>query len=309
MSGAGFLLLGVLALFVLAGLSLLAGRRQRRHQTEMQARLNDLRGGAVAAADEAGPAVVTADAWSGPAAFQRWQARADVIIQAHHLLAGALLLSGLAAVLTWFLGPVVGLAVPMGIALAAIAILVRLASRRLGAFVDGLPFFLDTLRQLLMVGNSMQQALQKASDNASPALQRYLAPMIRRINNGAPVPESIQWLADRLEVAELHMLAAAVETNFRFGGRMSVVLANLVQILRDRARVERELKAATAEIRMGAIVLCLLPVVVAAIILLTNPSYILFFTDTAQGRHLLIAAAGFQLLGMALMRRVMRLEF
>ena len=78
--------------------------------------------------------------------------------------------------------------------------------------------------------------------------------MIRRIDNGAPIPDAVTWLAARLEVPELHMLATAIETNFRYGGRMSVVLANLVQILRDRARVGRELKAATAEIRFSAIV-------------------------------------------------------
>jgi tight adherence protein B len=151
--------------------------------------------------------------------------------------------------------------------------------------------------------------LLKAAENAAPGMQRYLRPLIRRINNGAPIPDSIQWLAQRLEVPELYMLATAVETNFRYGGRMSVVLANLIQILRDRARVGRELKAATAEIRFGAIVLGVMPLGAAALIGLIQPSYMLFFINTEQGHRLAAIAIGLQVVGTVVMRRIMRLEF
>jgi tight adherence protein B len=307
MNGLGFLLLGVVALFVLAGISLLAGRTQRHQRKQVLERLDELRG--ETPAELAGPNRFVAGAQGGPDFLQLWLTRADITVPPQILVVMAGAVIAAVAVAVWLAGIIAGAATLVVLVLAGVYGLWRLASRRLGAFIEGLPYFLDALRQLLVVGNSVQQGLLKAADNAGPGMQRYLGPLIRRINNGASIPESIQWLAQRLEVPELHMLATAVETNFRYGGRMSVVLANLIQILRSRSRVERELKAATAEIRFGAIVLGLMPLTAAGLIGLIQPSYMMFFVNTEQGHRLAAIAVGLQIIGTVVMRRIMRLEF
>ena len=126
-------------------------------------------------------------------------------------------------------------------------------------------FFLEYLiaRKMLATGNSVQQALTRRDrENANPHMQRYLEPMIRRMQNGAAVGDSSTWLAERLDVLELHMFATAIQTNIRYGGRLSAaVLANLITVLRDRrARRPAELKAATSETRMSALILGALPI-------------------------------------------------
>ncbi|WP_395677151.1 type II secretion system F family protein [Inquilinus sp.] len=308
MNGLGFLLLGVLLFFALAALSLFTGRVQRRRQQEMAGRLEELRG-ALPAADGDAAAVMPTGAPTGPRLFQLWQARADVSLPLHLVGIGVVAVAALGAGLAWLVDPVVGLVVAVVLLLVAVFALWQLATRRLNAFIEVLPFFLDAVRQLLIAGNSMQQALFKAADNASPAMLRYLQPMIRRVNNGAAIPDSLRWLATRLDVPELYMLATAVETNFRYGGRMSVVLANLIQILRDRARVGRELKAATAEIRFGAIVLGCMPFAAAAIMAVLQPNYLMFFVETEPGIRLAVIAISLQVVGLLVMRRIMRLEF
>jgi tight adherence protein B len=305
-TGLGFLLLGVLALFIMAGVSLLAGQAQRRRQQYVQERLQALRDNMLKAEGAARPVVT---ALPGPQFLRLWLTRADIAPTPRSLGAAALAIVLIAVTANWLAGPLAAALTAVALAFAGIYGLWRLACRRLDAFIEGLPFFLDALRQLLVVGNSIQQGLLKAAENTSPAMQRYLQPMIRRINNGAPIPESIEWLAQRLELPELYMLAAAVETNFRYGGRMSNVLANLIQILRDRARVERELKAATAEIKFSVIVLGLMPLISAVLIFLIKPSYVTFFIETEQGHRLALIAIGLQLIGMVIMRRIMRLEF
>ncbi|WP_034852469.1 type II secretion system F family protein [Inquilinus limosus] len=307
MTGLGFLLFGVFALFIMAGISLLAGRAQRRRQQQVQERLQALRdlqpaGETAAAGRAAAPARM-------PRFLRLWLAQADLALSPRQFVGGGLLLAAAVAVLAWLLGPIPAFAAAVAVPAGALYGLRLLANKRLDTFIAGLPMFLDAVRQLLMVGNSTQQAMLRAAENASPALQRYLQPMIRRINNGAPIPEAVSWLAARLGVPELYMLATAIETNFRFGGRLSAVLANLVQILRDRARVGRELKAATAEIRFSAIVLGLMPILAAAMIGMVKPSYVMFFLEAEQGPRLAAIAIGLQLLGILVMRRIMRLEF
>lgn len=308
MNGFGFLLLGVLLFFALATVSLVTGRAQRRRHQEMAGRLEELRGALPGNGDDAAARIPTGTP-AGPRLFQLWQARADVSLPPQLIVIGGVALVALGAGLAWLLDPVVGLAVPTVLLLLGVSALWHLATRRLNAFIDVLPFFLDAVRQLLIAGNSMQQALFKAAENASPAMLRYLQPMIRRINNGAAIPDSIRWLASRLDVAELYMLATAVETNFRYGGRMSLVLANLIQILRDRARVGRELKAATAEIRFGAIVLGCMPFAAGAMMAVIQPNYLMFFVESDQGIRLAVIAISLQIIGLLVMRRIMRLEF
>ncbi|OWJ62004.1 type II secretion system F family protein [Inquilinus limosus] len=314
MTGFAFLLLGVLALFVMAGISLVAGRRQRRQQQQVQARLELLRSAVpdgvveTAGGRPAGARPVPAGQ-GGPRFLRLWLNRADIVLRPDRLVLAAILVIAATVAVAWLVSPIAAAAVPVLAVGAAVYALHALATRRINAFLLGLPFFLDALRQLLMVGNSMQQGLLKAAENTSPAMQRYLQPMIRRINNGAPIPEAVSWLAGRLEVPELFMLATATEVNFRYGGRMSAVLANLVQILRERTRVERELKAATAEIRFSAIVLGLMPSVVLVMISVIKPAYIMFFIHAEQGPRLALIAVGLQLFGVLVMRRIMRLEF
>lgn len=309
MNGFGFLLLGVLALFVMAGISLVAGRRQRKQQQQVQARLELLRGAVPGRVAEAAGARPLPAGQGGPQFLRLWLNRADIVLQPDRLvLAGILVIVATVAV-AWLVSPLAAAIIPILAAGAAVYALHALAARRMNAFILGLPFFLDALRQLLMVGNSMQQGLLKATENTAPAMQRYLQPMIRRINNGAPIPEAVSWLAGRLEVPELFMLATATEVNFRYGGRMSTVLANLVQILRERTRVERELKAATAEIRFSAIVLGLMPAAVLVMISVIKPAYIMFFIHAEQGPRLALIAVALQVVGMLIMRRLMRLEF
>lgn len=309
MTGIGFLLLGVLALFAMAGVSLFAGRRQRRLQQQMQTRLEMLRGVLPQRADEAMAGRSVPAGQGGPRFLRLWLNRADITLPPHRLLTVALLIVVATVFVAWFFGPIAAAVVPVAALAIAIYALHSLATRRINAFIIGLPFFLDALRQLLMVGNSVQQGLLKAAENTSPAMQRYLQPMIRRINNGAPIPDAVTWLAGRLDIPELYMLATATEVNFRYGGRMSAVLANLVQILRERTRVGRELKAATAEIRFSAIILGLMPAVVSVMIGVIKPAYIMFFLQAEQGPRLAMIAVGLQVVGILIMRRIMRLEF
>lgn len=246
---------------------------------------------------------------SGPHQMRIALARADLQVPRDRLLIGGAVLLVVCAMLGWRVAWWAGVGLALSVIGVALLLLRRLASARLEDFVEGLPFFLDATRQLLAVGNSFQQALVKAGENAGSGVRRYLQPSLRRIQNGAPVEDSLTWLAERLDVVELHMFAAAVQTNMRYGGRMTAVLGNLTQILRDRSRTARELRAATAETRMSGMVLSLMPLAVGGFIGLTNRSFLNYFFETTSGWHMLEVAVGLEVIGVFLMRRIMRLNF
>ena len=194
-------------------------------------------------------------------------------------------------------------------AAAAWATLRHLAARNVAGLIRELPFMLDGVRQHLNVGASLQQALTRGVEQGGPEIGRFFLPVVRRMQNGATPSESLSWLAGRLAVPEIDMLALAVQSNLRFGGAISPVLANLAQILRDRARVARELRAATAETRFSGWILAGLPVLAMLFLAFGNPKYLAFLTSTPIGHTMLAFAFGFQAAGLVVMRRVLRLEF
>lgn len=244
-----------------------------------------------------------------PAFLDRNLARADMAIGARFVIGYGIALSIGVILVGWSAGALgVVLALLAGAALPLVWTK-HVADRRVAKFVELLPHYLDSIRQLLLVGNSFQQALTKATEDSGEAIRRYLDPAIRRIANGASVSDALDSVAERIDLTELHMVVAAVRTNQRSGGSIAPMLVGLATLLRDRSRVMRELKAASAETRLSATVLCGLPPLAFLLISAINYEYMRYMWETACGRRLLLIGLGFQTVGVLVMRRLMRLQF
>jgi tight adherence protein B len=214
-----------------------------------------------------------------------------------------------ALVLLLVAGPVATLALLVGLPLIGHSWLSGRARKRIDGLTEAMPLYLDSVRQLQAVGNSLPQALERALADAPEALQAYFAPAARRLAMGAPVAETMQQLADRLQVPEVSMLAAAIRTNLRYGGSIAGVFRNLAHILRERLRIRRELVAATSEAKVSSRVLIAMPLLAMIGLVLLNPAYIDFFIHDERGKNLSMWAVGLEGAGILIIRRMLRLEF
>lgn len=296
LSGAAFL---TLSLLIVAGIGWALLVERARQRVEIDRRLG-LASGAVArrrvvlsAPDAVAPLLA--------------QAQIEMTARAMGIFSGALGLAALVALLA--AGPVAALAVVAGVPVGLMGWVRRRARRRMEALIEALPYYIDAVRQMQAVGNSLAQALERALADAPLIVQDFIAPVARRLELGAPVADAMQMLAERLRVPEISMLAAALRTNMRYGGSISAVLLNLSHILRERIRIKRELKAAISEARISGRVLIVMPLVAMAALVAMNPGYVDFFLDDPRGHRLAIVAVVLQAMGMLVMRRVMRLAF
>ncbi|GFZ98713.1 MULTISPECIES: type II secretion system F family protein [Sphingobium] len=296
LSGAAFLILSLLILMGI-GWPLLA--RQARQRAAIDRRL-----GLAPTAAMPRPAVLAPPDRMAPLLAQ---AQIDVTARALGMVGGGLLLIALFALLA--AGPVAALAVVAGVPMALVGWVRRRAQRRVEALIEALPHYIDAVRQMQAVGNSLAQALDRALADAPAVVRSYIAPVARRLELGAPVADAMQVLAERLRVPEISMLAAAIRTNMRYGGSISAVLLNLANILRERIRIKRELKAAISEAKISGRVLIVMPLVAMAVLVAMNPDYIGFFLRDPRGHRLAAIALVLQGMGMLVMRRVMRLAF
>lgn len=220
------------------------------------------------------------------------------------MTAGLLLIVGLVTDLA--AGMLAAFVVITILVLTGLAVLEYRGTANMRMLSDAMLGFLERMQQLLSVGHSLPVALRRAAENSPPVVARSLAPTIRRIDNGAGFADSIERCADELDIYELHLLATATRTNLRFGGSMTNVLKNMMENIRKRAAIERELRANTTQIRASAWVLALLPVLVGALVMLSNRSYARWFLVTPTGHAMIAYAVVSQLLGGLCMRVIVR---
>lgn len=295
----------LLALLLLAGL--VAFAMVRRSRAAGLSRLETLIG-APAAGIAARPAAI---------AMERMLPRS--VVRNLHILGiepsprevlPGLVMAGLAVLIVAVLvGPPTALGLSAIVLLVGFATLSIAADRRIREIGALMPGFLDRVRQLLSVGNSLPVAFTRAVHGAQPRLAGFFAPALRRMHNGASFPDAIQQSANDIDLYEVRLFSAAVTVNTRFGGSLTHTLNNLVHYLRKKASIERELRASTTQIRASAWVLALLPVGVAAMIVMQNFGYASWFLSNPTGRWMLGYCVLSQAAGILLMRLIVRTRF
>jgi tight adherence protein B len=216
---------------------------------------------------------------------------------------------GLWVALVLGVGPLIASTSMLALAGSVIGLIDYAAGKRMAALSGCMSGFLDRIRQMLVVGNSLSVALTRATQSSPPILVEFFSPMIRRIANGAGVAESVNTLAEELDLHELRLFGTAIEANLRFGGSLTAVLSNLIENIRRRGAVDREVRANTSQIRASAWILGLLPLFASTVVMLSNPSYTRYFIDDPMGNKFLIYAGLSELVGAFLMRSIVRIAY
>ena len=183
-----------------------------------------------------------------------------------------------------------------------------IAKRHCTRFFEHFPAYLDRVRKLVEAGNSLNVAMKKGLAYADPQVIRYIAPALKRHEVGMPLATALDIQAKRLGITEISQLALVAYVIARYGGSLRDSMAHIAEVERNRARANRELEALTAEVRASAKVFVALPLIVAGAIFAIQPSYVRFFVDDPSGPVVLAFCAVSLFIGLAIMRRMSRIE-
>lgn len=171
-----------------------------------------------------------------------------------------------------------------------------------------LPTFIDTMVRMVLLGHSPQSAFLSAIPVVKEPLHATLAQAAAFSKAGMPVGQALAAASRHWQLDEFALLAAILQVGNRFGGRVDAMLERVAQFMRDREHATRELHALSAEVRLSAWVLSLLPLVVGGLIVSLNARYFMQMWGDPSGRWLLLTAAGLQVSGVLLLYRLARLE-
>jgi len=233
----------------------------------------------------------------GPQAWSRLLRRAGVAPTAsfYALLFGLPLAAAVAALL--MAGPLAGAVV---LALALVFSYFRLwlkAERRYRRMIVQLPGFLDSIVRLITIGNSLGSAFQASVPDVEEPLQEVLATASSLNRSGKELDVSLRQVSRQYGLHELYLVAAVIGVAMRFGGRSDQVLERMAAFMRDLQQARQELVAMSAEIRLSAWILALLPLGIAGFIVVFNNDLFMGMWRDATGWKMLAGAAMLQAAG------------
>ncbi|QTO44611.1 type II secretion system F family protein [Burkholderia latens] len=194
-----------------------------------------------------------------------------------------------------------------GSAIFGIWLTSRIQRRRL-KIVRQIPSFLDGIVRLVTLGNSVPAAFQAALLTTEEPLRGCLDHVSRMLRTGVEIDRAMLHIAKIYRTQEFELLGSVLRLSVKYGGRADVMLDRMAVFMRDLEQAERELAAMSAETRLSAFVLVMLPIAIGSFVVMTNPKYLEGMWNDPSGRMLLMFAFLAQVAGSVWLYRMARLR-
>lgn len=181
-------------------------------------------------------------------------------------------------------------------------------SKRLQRVDHQLPDALDLVGRALRAGHAFPTAMKMVGDEMSDPIADEFRVTFDEVNFGISMNEALMNLATRVPSTDLRYFVIAVLIQRETGGNLAELLDNISKIVRERIKLLGQIRVLSAEGKMSAWVLGLLPFAAAGMIQLTNPGFLaVLYTDPA-GRKMVGTALVMMVFGVFVMRKIIRIR-
>src|SRR5579863_7994305 len=181
--------------------------------------------------------------------------------------------------------------------------------RRLKAFGQQLPFALDLIKSSLEAGHSFQRALQVVVSEFADPLGSEFRTVLEQNRIGLPLPRALEDMLKRVPEDDLRLLVVAVRVQTEVGSSLAQIVGRLSEIVRIRQRLRMQIRALTAQSRLGGLVVGCLPIAVLLLFSLIQPGYTDQLFHDPTGQKILKFAVGSDILAILTIRRLLRVTY
>lgn len=231
-------------------------------------------------------------------------------ILAHQLVAASLLLGAGAAFVAGMMSHNV-LAAVAGAAAGAVLPFIKIRHARAQRFAkleEQLPDAIDVLRRALRAGHPLGACLKLVAEDMPQPIAKEFELAFADINYGNDVRRAFLGFLERVPSVTMMSFVTAVLVQRETGGNLAEVLDQISRVVRGRFKFYRKVRTLSAEGRMSAWVLAMVPLVLVSLISYTSPDYLPVLAHDPTGRKLILAAVGLGFLGVLWIRKLLRIE-
>jgi tight adherence protein B len=196
---------------------------------------------------------------------------------------------------------VIGLALPL-------AKILRDRTVRIERFEEQLPDAIDAMKRALRAGHPFSAALKLVSEDMEDPVGREFELTFADINYGNDMRRAMLGLLQRIPSLTVMALVTAVLVQKETGGNLAEILEQISSVIRGRFKFYRRVKTLSAEGRLSAWILTLVPFVLFVVISMTTPEYLPVLLDDPAGKQLIIFGFLMMIGGIYWIRRIIRIE-
>ena len=181
--------------------------------------------------------------------------------------------------------------------------------RRMGKFASQMPDALTTLAQALRSGHSLPSALNEVVNGSPQPIAGELSIVVDQTNKlGVPIEVALKDLYRRVPNLDFKFFATSVAIQKQTGGDLSEVIDKIAYLIRERFRIQGQVKALTGEGRISGIVLMALPVGLFFTVYTMNPEYVEPLWTHPTGQMMSWGALGMQVIGAFAIQKIVKIE-
>jgi tight adherence protein B len=216
--------------------------------------------------------------------------------------------AGVAAlvILVWLFAPTLMFAVPAGLlgGYLPVAMLRFKCTRRMDAFNRALPGSIDMMARSLRAGHSLVAAIAIVAEEAQEPARMEFGEVYKKQNYGLPFRDALMQLLERVPSPDLRVLVTGILVQKDTGGNLVEILDRILFVIKERLRIQGEIRIQTAQGRLTGWILCALPIIMMILINMTNPGYCnVLFTDPL-GKKMLYSGIGLLTVGGLIIRSI-----
>jgi tight adherence protein B len=243
-------------------------------------------------------------------ALGRMIEQSGVRILAHRLVAIAIVLAAAAAAAVMILtgnstaaliGLVAGGAAPF-------IYVSRKRQARLAKFDEQLPDAVDVMKRALRAGHPFNASLRLVAEDMDEPIAREFELTFADVNYGNDLRRALLGMLLRVPNTNLMAVVTAVLIQKETGGNLAEIFENISKVIRSRFRFGRRVRTLSAEGRMSAWILTLVPIILFGVLWVTTPAYLPPLLESPTGQKMLVFAGLMMVLAVFWMRKIIRID-
>jgi tight adherence protein B len=180
--------------------------------------------------------------------------------------------------------------------------------RRMAKIEEQLPEAIDVMQRALKAGHPFNATLKLVAEDMDGPIAREFELTFADINYGNDVRRAMLGLLARVPSITVMALVTSVLVQKETGGNLAEILQQLSAVVRSRFQFQRRVRTLSAEGRMSAWVLAMVPLVLVATLTITSPDYLPVLFSDPTGQRLVAFAVIWGAIGVFFIRRIIRID-
>ncbi|HZD54738.1 MAG TPA: type II secretion system F family protein, partial [Candidatus Aquicultoraceae bacterium] len=160
----------------------------------------------------------------------------------------------------------------------------------------------------LRAGHSFTGAIQLVGQEMPDPIGPEFQKVFDEQNLGIPLRTALIGLTNRIDILDVKFFVTAVLIQRETGGNLAEIIDKIAYVIRERFRIQGQLKIHTAQARLTGMVLAFLPIGVALILFLLSPDYMKTLWTEPVGKSMIVGAVILQVTGMFVIRKIIRIK-